>query len=270
MRCPSCGNQADASGDFCVLCGSRLEVAFSIERAEGVERRAGYGPAQVCWRGGQVGMAILLVGIAFLLISAVTLLLEPLADGMAWGVWIGSHAIGAVILAVVWLLGRDEERISLEALGLSRPRLSWPYCGLLVLLTLGLSISATALYAWLVKSLGVELLLPPEMPGSVVLPGLGALLTFEALAVWTPLTEELFFRGFVFAGLVSRWGPLRASLGSALIFSAFHLYPGALIPIFCAGLLLAWLYRFTGSLWPAILAHAGQNALALAAIIYEV
>ena len=86
---------------------------------------------------------------------------------MAWpgGAWIGSHAIGVVILASVWLLGQDKGRFNLAALGLVQPRLSWPRCGLLILLTLGVSIGATALYAWLVRPLGVELLLPPEVPG---------------------------------------------------------------------------------------------------------
>ena len=265
MFCPNCNHPADDSNDFCAFCGSRLRGAFRQEEAG---PPAGYGPAMATWRGGQVGIAIFLVGMAFLLISASTLLLEPLPNGMAWGAWIGSHAIGVVILASVWLLGQDKGRFNLAALGLVQPRLSWPRCGLLILLTLGLSIGATALYAWLVRPLGIELLLPPEVPGAVAFPGIAALLTFEALAGWTPFTEEIFFRGFILTGLIPRWGLWRASVGSALIFAAFHLYPGVLIPIFFTGLLLAGLYRLTGSLWPAILAHAGQNAIALVAIIY--
>jgi membrane protease YdiL (CAAX protease family) len=56
---------------------------------------------------------------------------------------------------------------------------------------------------------------------------------------------------------------LGAIAASALVFSAFHLSLGVLVPIFITGLLLAWLYWRTGSLWAAIGAHAGQNALAL-------
>lgn len=265
MLCPNCNHRAGVSDAFCTLCGSRLPAAPELERAG---QPAGYGPAVASWRGGQVGLSLILVGTAFLLISAATLLLEPLENGLAWGAWAGSHAIGAVILASVWLLGQDRERLTLAALGLVRPRLSWPYCGLLILPTLGLSIGATALYTWLASPLGTELLLPPEVPREVVFPGIAALLTYEALAGWTPLTEEIFFRGFVFTGLTHRWGVSGAAVGSALIFAAFHLHPGVLVPIFFTGLLLAVLYRFTGSLWPPILAHAGQNAVALTAIIY--
>ena len=265
MLCPICQHRAGGSGFFCVRCGNRLPAAPG---PEGAGQPAGYGPAVVPWRGGQVGLSLILVGGAFLLISAAILLLEPLANGLAWGAWVGSHAIGAAILASVWLLGRDQGRVTLAALGLVRPRRSWPYCGLLILLTLVLSIGAAGLYTWLVSPLEVELLLPPEVPKSVVFPGIAALLTLEALAGWTPLTEEIFFRGFVFAGLTPRWGGFGAAVGSALIFAAFHLHPGVLIPIFFIGLLMAGLYRFTGSLWPPILAHAGYNAVNLAAIIY--
>lgn len=222
----------------------------------------------VPWRGGQVALGMALVGIGFLLVSAATVAMERLGGGLAWGAWLGSHAIGLIILVTVWLLGQQRGKMSLELLGLRRPRIPWVPSFLLTGLALGLSIGFTALYAWLVSPLGVELLVPPDVPRAIVFDGYAVVLTFEALAGWTPLTEELFFRGFILTGLVARWGATKASIGSALIFSVFHLYPGVLIPIFFTGLLLAALYRATGSLWPPILAHAGQNAIALAAIIY--
>ena len=82
------------------------------------------------------------------------------------------------------------------------------------------------------------------------------------------MTEEIFFRGFIFAGLAPKLGVWRAMLVSALVFSLFHLSLGLLVPVFITGFLLAWLYRQTGSIWPSILAHAGQNTLAVLATIY--
>ncbi len=108
---------------------------------------------------------------------------------------------------------------------------------------------------------------PPDIPDGIVFPGVASLATYEALALWTPITEEIFFRGFVFAGLAPRLGVPRAIVVSALVFSAFHLSLGVLVPIFITGVLLAWLYHRTGSLWPGIAAHAGQNALAVSAVI---
>jgi membrane protease YdiL (CAAX protease family) len=42
---------------------------------------------------------------------------------------------------------------------------------------------------------------------------------------------------------------------------------GVVIPIFVTGLLLTWLYAKTGSLVPSLLAHIGQNLLALAVAV---
>ena len=64
---------------------------------------------------------------------------------------------------------------------------------------------------------------------------------------------------------------VRAVVASAAIFSIFHISqgsPGVLVPIFVTGLLLAWLYYRTGSLWASVMAHAGQNAVALAVTLY--
>ena len=264
MYCPGCGAQLADIGSFCPLCGRDLQ---SLRRSEtaGVSN---LGQFAVPWGGRHVSLGIALVGIAFLLISAATLLVERLGGGLAWGAWLGSHAIGVVILVSVWLLGQHQGRMSLAMLGLRHPTTSWPVSLLLAGLALGLSLGATALYAWLMTLLGAEVLVPPDVPREIILDGLGVVLTFEALAVWTPLTEEVFFRGFVMAGLVYRWGIVGAAIGSSLIFSIFHLHPGVLLPIFFTGLLLAVLYRTTGSLWPPVIAHAGQNAVALVAIIY--
>ena len=122
----------------------------------------------------------------------------------------------------------------------------------------------------IVDLIGAEVLSPPDIPSDIVFPGAAALFTFQALAVVTPVVEEIFFRGFIFAGLASRLGAGWAAVVSAAVFSAFHLEVAVLIPIFVTGLLLAWLYQRTGSLWPGVLAHAGQNALALAVGVYGV
>ena len=82
-----------------------------------------------------------------------------------------------------------------------------------------------------------------------------------------PLAEETFFRGFVLNGLSRRWGFRAGAIGSALLFAASHGLTGLFIPVFMSGLVLAWVYRRTGSLWPAVLAHGSQNAIALAVAV---
>ena len=90
-------------------------------------------------------------------------------------------------------------------------------------------------------------------------------LFFVGGAIIAPLVEEIFFRGFVFAGLRPRYGWPRAALLSAAVFALLHFTPTAMIPIFILGYIFALLYQFSGSIWPAILMHVLTNSLALGA-----
>ena len=86
---------------------------------------------------------------------------------------------------------------------------------------------------------------------------------FIGVVVWGPVGEELFFRGFVLPGLIGRLGVPAAVVVSSGLFAVFHVAPGTLAPTFLLGAALAWIYLKTGSIWPSIMAHSIQNALAL-------
>lgn len=72
--------------------------------------------------------------------------------------------------------------------------------------------------------------------------------------IGAPLTEELFFRGFVFGGLL-KWGFWPAAALSALLFTLVHFDPGSVAPFFGIGLVMAWLFHSRGTLWDAVLFH---------------
>ncbi|MBM4465802.1 MAG: CPBP family intramembrane metalloprotease [Chloroflexi bacterium] len=78
-----------------------------------------------------------------------------------------------------------------------------------------------------------------------------------------PVVEEVFFRGFVFAGLRQRYDWKKAALISSALFAVIHVTPTAMIPIFILGLIFAYLYHRSNSIWPAVLMHVSTNALAL-------
>jgi membrane protease YdiL (CAAX protease family) len=78
-----------------------------------------------------------------------------------------------------------------------------------------------------------------------------------------PVAEEVFFRGFVFAGLRQRYDWKKAALISSALFAVIHVTPTAMIPIFILGLIFAYLYHRSDSIWPAILMHVSTNALAM-------
>ena len=72
----------------------------------------------------------------------------------------------------------------------------------------------------------------------------------------------MFFRGFALPAFASRYGLRGGILISAALFSVFHFSIGAFVPIFIFGIVLAWLYVKTGSIYPSIVAHATQNIVA--------
>lgn len=80
-----------------------------------------------------------------------------------------------------------------------------------------------------------------------------------------PVVEEIFFRGFIFAGLKNRWRwPVAAGV-SAGLFAVAHIVPTSILPIFILGFVFAFLYQVSGSIWPAILMHMLTNTVALTA-----
>ena len=293
MFCTNCGkNLEDSQANFCPDCGAPTSAVRDLFQE--IPGASGSAQLGVPWRGGQVAWGLLFLIIGFIATSVLMLLVatvllfsgdldqllvcldqvvvcldqllvdinQPL---LAWG---SSVLVGLFILLIVWYLGLRLTRGSVALLGLRPTRIPAGRAILWAIGALALSFGATFLYSVVIEWMGVDWLQTPESYAEIVFEGPAVVLTFLALALWTPLTEELFFRGFVFAGLVHRFGVGGSLVISALIFSAFHVVPGVLIPIFITGLLLAWLYHHTGSLWPSIAAHAGQNAAALLFTIF--
>jgi membrane protease YdiL (CAAX protease family) len=101
-------------------------------------------------------------------------------------------------------------------------------------------------------------------------PGIGiAIWAVVAIVVLAPVCEELFFRGFFYAGLRTRWSLWPSALLSGVVFGLVHAPTGptAAIPLAGLGVGLAWLYNKTDSIWPCMLAHFLNNALAISVVI---
>ena len=93
-------------------------------------------------------------------------------------------------------------------------------------------------------------------------------LTFRVLAILfigiaAPLGEEAFFRGFMLTRLAQRWHKWFPIFVTSALFGLLHLDliqgPFALL----AGLYLGWLTESTGSIRPAVVAHAANNCLSV-------
>lgn len=88
-----------------------------------------------------------------------------------------------------------------------------------------------------------------------------------------PFVEEVLFRGLVFGGLKAR-SRLLAYTATCLLFALLHVWQYAvmnqdirylvlMLQYLAPGLVMAWVFERSGTLWTAILLHAGVNALSV-------
>lgn len=79
-----------------------------------------------------------------------------------------------------------------------------------------------------------------------------------------PVCEEVLIRGYGLARIRERGGSRRALWLTSLVFALLHGWLAKLPLTFAGGLFFGWLVLETGSLWPALLGHALNNACAMA------
>jgi len=173
-------------------------------------------------------------------------------------------AIGATIQAIFMILlvwgfvsrGRFDWRATLS-LRLCRPSIYlWA-----VVSVISLSIIMSDLASYLVRAF-------PGLMSSGLLEIIrlsrfnepGAYIFFaSALSLGAAISEELAFRGFILCGLSARLGSFGAITISAFLFALLHLDPLQSLLVFPVGIFLGYLVLRSGSLYPAILAHAVNN-----------
>ncbi|MBT5774533.1 MAG: CPBP family intramembrane metalloprotease [Dehalococcoidia bacterium] len=157
---------------------------------------------------------------------------------------------------VLWMARR--RGMTLGDLGFNRHPILWP-----------------AFVAWLVAMLS-----GPIFIGLLSLASIGSgrfrllfipavLMLGVGMVVIAPVVEEITFRGLLFRGLRQRWPLPPAALLSGLVFASFHLSAETLLPLTLTGIAVAWAYDRTGSIWAAILPHAGLNALVFLKLVTD-
>ena len=163
----------------------------------------------------------------------------------------------AFLFAGIWSRG-----VTPATFGL-RPTKLWPAVGW-TLLTWAAFFVLTAIY---IKAVGEpdqqELTRDlAEEESLAALVGYGVLLAFVA-----PLTEEFFFRGFVFGVLRERVGVVGGALATGVVFGLVHVAGSPIETVgvlIILGVLLCALYQKTGSLLPCIALHSLNNAISFA------
>ena len=207
-------------------------------------------------------IAVAAMGIAVLnltIVAAVNVLGLPLTGNGAT-LMIFAVLQDVIIVGAAWLFSLARYPVGWGMLGLRR--FNGAMGCLMSAALFALSYVVRIGYVVTVMAFGIKLK-PQDILGRLDLQGWNLLLTLLVVGILAPVAEEIFFRGFLYAGLRKRLGVLGALLISTLVFTSLHLSIDVFIPILVLGFCLAWLYEKTGSLWPGIILHASNNTLAL-------
>ncbi len=175
------------------------------------------------------------------------------------------YAIQVVLmLGVVWFFALFRRKSGLRDLGLryySILKTIWYSFISLVAIFI-----VSFLYVFLLNSLfGIE---APSSKIEVLVRN-GSISSNTLLVIVTliaPLSEEIFFRGFLYQAFKKSWGVNAGLFLSSFLFAAVHLEIYSFIPIMIIGWLLAYVFEKTKSLMPAIFLHGVYN-LALIMIL---
>jgi membrane protease YdiL (CAAX protease family) len=116
-----------------------------------------------------------------------------------------------------------------------------------------------ALSDWLPEPL-VNQLIGEGLDGSVR----SLVLTGVMVCVSAPICEELVFRGYLWAACERSGAPRWVAwVVTTLLFTLYHLDPAQMIGVLPIALVLGWARWRTGSVWPGMVVHFANNALAL-------
>jgi membrane protease YdiL (CAAX protease family) len=87
---------------------------------------------------------------------------------------------------------------------------------------------------------------------------------FISAAIISPVYEEILYRGFIYRWIRVRTGKSWGMFISSFLFMVVHIPTyNTLMINFISGLVFAWAYEKTGSIWPSVLIHGLFNGLAV-------
>src|SRR5829696_2001303 len=214
--------------------------------------------------------AIFAVLVLCMAVGAASLIrfLDISSDLVMWTIWSITPAVAALImLLVVTREGYTKE--GWKSLGLHRLGLNvwWIAFGVTLLITVAAS---AVVWATPLASFAI-----PE--GGLIDPILSFFIEFGMFVVWFSLAEEIGMRGYLQPRLMSLGGS-RALLLVGLVWATWHMplifltpfYHAAgnkliILPLFygtivAASFFFGYMRIYTGSIWPASIAHAVHNA----------
>jgi hypothetical protein len=261
-RCLNCGNPISgpiAETIYYLRYDSSVDRDWALSGSRGLrdvlkpQRTSAPWSTRDVWLGVIAAIVIIAVSYGLLIVLSG---LSPSVDLDLWMALIPT-LLELLLLVPVWWFSVRKHHASWKTLGFVRFKSSVLAVGLGLLLAIYFF---NGVYAYLLENFGLRMqedLTPVLQELSSPWP------LFFAVVIVAPFTEEVFFRGFVFAGLRSRYDWRWAAAISAALFAAVHLQLTFFIPAFLLGYLFAFLFQKSNSIWPGMIFHAAVNGIAM-------
>jgi membrane protease YdiL (CAAX protease family) len=257
--CGQCGAELLASQSFCTTCGAEVSPS-----KEGRRYAVPWGFLDICKAIMVIVGGLIVVGIPVYVLADALAGSEAIEDDPnAWTlVLVSNFSVQFLMFGGAYWFSVRKYRLNWSALGFRRPDRGG------VLFTIGLIFAAYAVvFAWgaILALLGVET--DTDLPEQTY-EDLRPIIALVVLSIFlAPIAEETFFRGFVFGALRPRWGWVLAAIASAALFSLAHVGNTGYLPVLPSivgiGVVFAWGYHWSGSIYPPMFAHFAFNTLSV-------
>ncbi|MBR2076307.1 MAG: CPBP family intramembrane metalloprotease [Exiguobacterium sp.] len=169
--------------------------------------------------------------------------------------------LAIIFMTVLYFVAIRPQALSIETLGLRQ--ISWKDAGIILLWTIvliGLSIIIVVVQSYF--GIGTSNTKTESLQSDLSI--ISILIAFGSAAIISPIYEEIFYRGFLYRFFQERFGVWIGMIVSAGIFTLAHLpTTNTLLVNFVSGLVFAWVYERTNSIYSSMLIHGTINGLAV-------
>ena len=146
-------------------------------------------------------------------------------------------------------------------------KVRWIFGFLLLMLIPGMILEALKLPEWIAEVTGAPVLqdvVTTIKDGSIEI----KIAMIVMAVIVAPVTEEVFFRGFVY-NILKKWtSPVPAAIASSFFFAIVHASLPQALPLTLFALIQCWAYEKARSLWLPIVLHMLFNSTSCLAILF--
>jgi len=212
------------------------------------------------WNLKEVGISLLLVFGIYAVAGVLVILFTD--DYLFYSSLAYIFVLCPLIALSCWLVVRGKGRAWKE-LGFKwgEARHTLTYGGLGAVVALVVSLGIMLLIVLVIYLLGGGNPLSAEAEQVETLAGGQLLLSVGVVVVLAPVFEELFFRGLFYPPLRRSLGPTLAIVIDGIVFGALHMRYLSIISLILVGMILAYVYEKTESLYAPIMTHALYNGM---------